>query len=195
MTRNPATCGQRPAQVPRSAQHRQDQHLAPGVPLAQLCRRGQPIGARQVDIDHGHIHPLAQRGRHNRGAVGDLGHHVDIVFQVQHGRQGVPQDLHVLGHQNPDHCRARTRHRWVRPRAGIGCHRCPPHPVRLPALPLLVQDPAAAANRAILSSVMPGWVHGSLAGPRRCHVNAKASPGHRQAGVRAHRRTTRRRRQ
>ena len=77
----------------------------------QLGSSGDPVGAGQVDIDHGHIRALGQRGRHDGLAIGDLGDHLDIVFEVQQRDQRVAQDPHVLGHQNPYHIHSRAERR------------------------------------------------------------------------------------
>lgn len=74
---------QRPAQVPRFPQHSQDQHLALRALLVQLGCGGQPVGAGHPDIDHGHIRMLGQGGGHDGLAVGDLGDHLDVVFQAR----------------------------------------------------------------------------------------------------------------
>jgi len=95
--------GQRPAQVPRLAQHGQDQYPAVRALLVQLRRGGQAVRAGQVDVDHRHIRLNGHRRRHDAATVGDLGDHVDVGFQAEQRDQRVPQDLHVLGDQNADH--------------------------------------------------------------------------------------------
>jgi hypothetical protein len=106
---NPPPRRRRPAQVPRLAQHGQDQDPAVRLLLAQAGRGGQPVGAGQVDIDHRHIGPLGQDRGDDAVAVGDLDDHLDVGFEAQDGDQRVAQDPHVLGHQNPDHGASRTR--------------------------------------------------------------------------------------
>jgi hypothetical protein len=69
----------------------------------QLRRRGEPVDLRHVDVKHREIGTLRQRGGHDARTVRYLGDDLDVVFQVQHGDQHVPQDPHVLRDQDPDH--------------------------------------------------------------------------------------------
>jgi two-component system, NarL family, sensor histidine kinase DesK len=68
------------AQVPRIAQHSQDQHPARRALLVQPGRRGKPVDAGQVDVDNSHVRALADHRRHDGLAVGDLRHHLDVIF-------------------------------------------------------------------------------------------------------------------
>jgi hypothetical protein len=69
----------------------------------QFRRRGEPVSPRQVDVQHREVGTLRQRRRHDVGADRHLGDHLDVILQVQHGDQRVPQNPHVLREKDPDH--------------------------------------------------------------------------------------------
>jgi len=101
------------AQLPGPAEHGQDHHPARGQPLMQLGGGGDPVQPWQVDIEHRDVGALRQRRRDDVGAGRHLGDHLDVILQVQHGDQRVPQDPHVLRDQDPDHQPSRRRRRGL----------------------------------------------------------------------------------
>jgi hypothetical protein len=87
----------------RASEHGQDHHPARGQPLVQLRRSGDPVQARQVDVEHREVGTLRQRRGHDVGARRHLGDHLEVILQVQHGDQRVPQYPHVFRDKDPDH--------------------------------------------------------------------------------------------
>jgi hypothetical protein len=57
--------GHRPAQVPRLAQSGQDQDPAGRQLPVQLGGGGEPVNGGQVDVQHGHVRAVLQRGGHD----------------------------------------------------------------------------------------------------------------------------------
>src|SRR5215472_7716274 len=94
---------ERPAQEPGPPQHRQDHHPARRQPLMQLRRSGKAVNPRHVDIQHCDVGTFGHRRGYDALAGRDLGDHLDVLLQVQHRDQRVPQNPHVLRDQNPDH--------------------------------------------------------------------------------------------
>jgi signal transduction histidine kinase len=91
------------AQLPGAAKHGQDHHPARGQPLMQSRRGGDPVEPWQVDVEHREVGTLRQRRGHDVGAGCHLGDDLDVILQVQHGDQRVPQNPHVLRDKDPDH--------------------------------------------------------------------------------------------
>jgi len=91
------------AQLPGAAKHGQDHHPARGQPLMQPRRGSDPVKPWQVDVEYREVGALRHRGGHDVGAGRHLGDHLDVILQIQHGDQRVPQYPHVLSDKDPDH--------------------------------------------------------------------------------------------
>jgi two-component system, NarL family, sensor histidine kinase DesK len=94
---------ERVAQLPGLPHYGQDHHPARWQPLVQLRRGGDPVKPWQVDVEHREVGTLRQRRGHDVRAGRHLGDDLDVILQVKHGDQRVPQNPHVLRDKDPDH--------------------------------------------------------------------------------------------
>jgi hypothetical protein len=67
-----------------------------------LGGRGQPVLARQVDVDDGHFREVAADGADDVVAGRHLGDHLDVGLQIEQRDESPPYHVHVLGKQDPD---------------------------------------------------------------------------------------------
>ncbi|KIQ66584.1 hypothetical protein TR51_03315 [Kitasatospora griseola] len=79
---------------------RQDQHPATGQPFTQHARVGEAVGAGQVDVRHGHVGPVGERGGDHLVAVPGVGHHLDVAGRGEQRPQCAAHQVHVLGRRH-----------------------------------------------------------------------------------------------
>ena len=92
----------RPPQVPRPAERRHHQHLAGRQRRAQGGRGGDPVQPGHLDVQQRDVGPGPAGLLDHLVAAADLGHDLEVAFEVEQGRQRAPHQRLVVGEQQPD---------------------------------------------------------------------------------------------
>jgi len=71
--------------------------------LVQRGRGGETVHAGHLDVEQRDVGRSVEGGGYDRVARADLGHHLQVVLEVEESRDRAPDHGLVLGEQDPDH--------------------------------------------------------------------------------------------
>jgi hypothetical protein len=94
-------CGEGAPERSRPAQVGEDQGLARGQLLVELCGGAQAVQSRQVDVDDRDVGLVFQRRADDVLAVVDGGDHFQVGFEFDKRDECAAHHRDVLGKQNP----------------------------------------------------------------------------------------------
>jgi len=139
-------------QVAGLAEAGEDEALAGGQRMLKPLGGGQSVEAGQVDVEDGYVGAHLQRDRLDQVSAFQFGHDFHVVLETNQGDERSANQVHVLGHEHPDHVATSTRS--VKRPASAWVRTCPPTARRRSVMPMSPEPagPVLGRGRSLVAS-------------------------------------------